>query len=111
MLAEEMIWNTQKKYVGDMNALPNIIHGKSYHMISLKESDYIMIMMTTYGMLENLEGSYMQWRYKVSIWEVVTKLFNYCEVFDNHFCYCQQVDENKNYRHCPISVESNRGKK
>ena len=62
-------------------------------------------MMATYGTLENLEGSDMQLRYKGSGGEVVTRQFNYCEVFGNHFRYRHQVDNNNNNCHYPISEE------
>ena len=35
----------------------------------------------------------------------MTKRFNYCEVFGNHFNYIYQVDDSKNRRNSPISVE------
>ena len=37
----------------------------------------------------------------------MTKLFNCCEVFRNHFNYIYQVDDNKNRCRAPISVERN----
>ena len=64
----------------------------------------MMLMMTTYGMLDNLEGLDTQPRYKGSGQEFVTKRFNYCEVFRDHFNYRQKVDNNNNWRHYPISV-------
>ena len=39
--------------------------------------------------------------------EVVTKRFNYCEVFGKHFRYRHQVDNNNNRCHSPIFVEIN----
>ena len=36
---------------------------------------------------------------------MVTKWFNYREVFGNHFCYRHKFDNNINHRHYPISVE------
>ena len=44
-----------------------------------------MIMMTTFRTLVIFEGLDTQRRYKGSGGEVVTKRFNYCEVFSNHF--------------------------
>ena len=68
-----------------MDELPNSIHGKRYHLMSLKDPDYFMRMMTSYGKLENLEGSNTHQRYKGSRRELVTKWFNYCEVFLTNF--------------------------
>ena len=55
--------------------------------MAIKEPDYVMLMMTTHGTLEHLEGSGTQKRYKVAGGELVTKQFNCREVFRNHFNY------------------------
>ena len=68
-----------------------------------------MLMMTTYGTLEHLKRSDTQRRYKEVGWELVTKRFNYREVFGNHFNYRHKVDKNNNQHHSPTSVERNWG--
>ena len=60
VMADDIIWHIHQKEFGDMDTVPYIIHGKSYHIVSLKEPDYVMLMISTYGTLENLEGSDMQ---------------------------------------------------
>ena len=40
-----------------------------------------------------------------AVGELVTKQFNYREVFGNHFNYRYQVDNNNNRHHYTISVE------
>ena len=52
----------------------------------------------------------MQWRYKRSGEEVMTKRFNHCEVFVNNFHCRYQVDDNNNHLYSPISVDRNWGK-
>ena len=47
-----------------MDSVQGSIRGNSYHIMSIKEPDYVMLMMTTYGTLEHLEGSDTQQRYK-----------------------------------------------
>ena len=84
----------QQKDVGDVDAITYIIYGKSYHIMSLKDPDYVMLVMTTYGTLENSEGSDTYQRYKRSGGEVVIKWFSYREVFGNHFFYRHQFDNN-----------------
>ena len=42
-----------------MDAFPYIICDKIYHIMATKDPDYVVFMMTTYGTLENLEGSDM----------------------------------------------------
>ena len=54
MLEEDIIKHMHKKEVGYVDAFHYIIHGKSYRIMALKEPDYVMLMMTTYMMLENL---------------------------------------------------------
>ena len=88
-----------------MDALTNIIFGKRYHIMDIKDFEYIMIMMTTYGKLDNLEGLYTHRRYKGSNREVLTKRFNYSEVFGNHFRYHHQFYNNKDCCNFTISVE------
>ena len=63
----------QTKEVGDMDAVQGSIIGKSYHIMTIKEPNYVMLMMTTYGTLENLEGSDTHRRYKGAGGELVTK--------------------------------------
>ena len=41
--------------------------------MDIKDPDYAMLMMKTYGMLGNLEGSDIHRRYKVAGGELVTK--------------------------------------
>ena len=88
-----------------MDAVQGSIIGKGYHIMAIKDPDYVILMMMTYGMLDHLEGSDTQHRYKGTGGELVTKRFNYCEVFGNHFNYIHQVENKKNWCHSPISVE------
>ena len=75
--------------------------------MDIKEIEYVMLIMKKYGTLENLEGSYTQRRCKGAGGELVTKLFNYREVFGNNFNYKHQVNNNKNSQNSPISFERN----
>ena len=75
----------QWKGFGDVDVIPNRIHGKRYHIMALKEPEYVMLMMMTYGTLYYLEGSHIQNRCKGLGRHVVTLQFNHCEVFDKKF--------------------------
>ena len=55
MPAEDIIWSMKNKEVGGVEAFQGSIRGKSYHIVATKEPDYVMLMMTAYGTLENLE--------------------------------------------------------
>ena len=52
--AEEILRHMQKKEVVDVDTVRGSIRGESYHIKSIKEPDYVMLMMTTYGTLEHL---------------------------------------------------------
>ena len=39
-----------------MDAVKDSIRGKRYHIVAIKYPDYVILMMTTYGALEHLEG-------------------------------------------------------
>ena len=90
--ADEIIWHMQKKEVGYVETFQGSIIGKSYHIMDIKDPNYVVI---TYGTLEHLEGSDTQQRYKVAGGELVTKRFNYREVFKNHFNYRHQFEDIK----------------
>ena len=72
--------------------------------MDIKDPDYMMLMITTYGTLEHLEGSDTKRRYKGAGEELVTKRINYSEVFGNHFNCRHKVDNSNNWRHYLISV-------
>ena len=66
-----------------MGVVQGSIIGKIYHIMAVKDPDYVMLMMKTYGTLKHLKGSDTHQRYKG--WaKLVTKQFNYCEVFRLH---------------------------
>ena len=52
--AEEIIWHMQNKEVGEVEAVQGSIREKSHHSMSIKDPNYVMLMMTTYGTLEHL---------------------------------------------------------
>ena len=102
---EAIIRHIQNKEVGDVDAVQGSIIGKGYHIMDIKNPDYMILMMTTYGALDHLEGLDTHWRYKGKGGELVNKQFNYSEVFGNHFNYIHEVDDNNNRCHSPISVD------
>ena len=56
-----------------MDEVQGSIRGKSYHIMAIKETNYVVLMMTTYGTLGHLEGSDTHRRYKEAGGESVTK--------------------------------------
>ena len=52
--SEEILQHMQNKEVGDVEAVQGSIRGKSYNIMTIKEPDYVVLMMITYGMLNHL---------------------------------------------------------
>ena len=61
---EEILWHMQNKEVGDVGVVQGPIIGERYHIMAIKEPDYVMLMMITYGTLDHLKGSDTHQRYK-----------------------------------------------
>ena len=53
---EDIPRHMQNKEVGCVGAVEGSIRGKSYHIVAIQYPDYLMVMMTTYGKLDHLEG-------------------------------------------------------
>ena len=88
------------KQVGDVDAVEGTYDEQTFHLYSMKEPEYIMSMMTTYGTLER-QGKINKRRLRHN--QIVT--FQYPEVIANHFKYRHIVDDHNARRHSPISLE------
>jgi hypothetical protein len=76
----------------------------------MKEPDYTMMMMATYGTLQPVEKGGTKRDYVNPITRLkTTKYFKYTVPFFNHFKYRHQVDDHNGKRHAPISVEKQIG--
>jgi Transposase IS4 len=70
----------------------------------MKEPDYTMVMMSTYGTL-NRVGAINRRDYNDNgVKQQIT--FQYPEVISNHFTYRHMVDDHNSRRHSPISLEA-----
>jgi hypothetical protein len=81
------------------------LDGTNFKVFCMKEEDYVMKLMATYGALRLVnEGATQRSVTRQSgIRENVN--FNYTEPIFNHFKFRHQVDDHNNNRHSPISVE------
>ena len=70
----------------------------------MKEPDYVMSLMFTYGMNSRHSGKETQHNWKEG-GVMVTKTFKYPEVVHNHFQNCHSFNDHNAKRHCPISIE------
>jgi len=91
------------KDVGSVNALPGIQDGVSFHVFCMKEPDYVMSIMSTYGTLELAGGMHL--REYENGGQKRQKTFAYPEVIYNHFQYRDSVDANNKDRMYPIALE------
>ena len=73
------------KDVGDADAWPGELDGVRFHLFCMKEPDYIMSLMSTYGTTSPKHGQgEIRRHYKNARGEDVTKSFRYPEVVANH---------------------------
>jgi hypothetical protein len=87
------------KEVGKTDSLPGTLDGTNFKVFFMKEEDYVMKLMATYGALRTVdEGATQQSITRRSgIRENVS--FKYTKPFFNHFKFRHQVDDHNNNRH------------
>ena len=84
------------KDIGVCEWLPGILDGQPFDIYALKEPDYVLTMMSTYGSLIVKDGQRDSVRLDK---EGATKRFKYTEVIANHFQYRGAVDNHNGKRH------------
>ena len=75
-----------------------------FHVYAMKEHDYVMSLMSSYGMNDRSIGKETRRDWKNGTTNM-TKRFKYPEVIHNHFQYRHAVDDHNAKRHSPISIE------
>jgi Transposase IS4 len=95
----------EDRNVGTVEDHPGTLGGVPFKVFVLKEEDYSMKLMATYGARTEVDGGATQ--RSITTWsgEKATVTFKYMEPFFNHFKYRHQVDDHNNMRHSPISLE------
>lgn len=101
---DEIDKHFEGKEVGSVDALPGSMFHRRFHVFCMKEEDYVMKIMSTYGALKQIEEGKTQ-RSVTENGQRVNKSFYYTEPFFNHFKFRHQVDDHNNLRHSPISLE------
>ena len=84
-------------WAGNLDNVPS-------HIYSMKEPDYVMLLMSTYGMNSRDSRKETQHDWKEG-GVMMTKMFKYPEVVHNHFQHCHSVNDHNAKRHSPISIE------
>ena len=87
--------------VGDVNALEGTMDGVALHVTAMKEPDYVMQLMTTYGTLNRFGVD----KTRIFGAEKRRQVFKYPEVVHNHYTYRHAVDDHNSRRQSPISLE------
>ena len=96
----------EDKEVGETDSLHGIINDVHYDIMCMKEPDYVMKIMTTYGGLTVKTGQRESKRvYMDKDGENTTKKFQYTEPFANHFDFRHIVDDHNNLRHQVPAIE------
>ena len=92
------------KDVGDADSWTGVLDHKPFHVNAMKEPDYVMSLMSTYGTNNRDNGKETRRDWKEN-GENKRKTFQYPEVINNHFSYRHAVDDHNAKRHSPISLE------
>ena len=107
---DNIITHMNNKEVGECDAKLGHVDNKTFYLFAMKEPNYTMMMMSTYGTLTEVEEGGAKRSYDLD-GRTITKTFKYTVPFYNHFKFRHQVDDHNNKRHSPISVEDSIGVK
>jgi hypothetical protein len=87
------------KDVGHSDAWPGEIDGVRFHIFCMKEPDYVMSLMSTYGTTSpKVDQRETNRHYRNAHGHDVMKTFQYPEVVANHYSYRGCVDDHNNKR-------------
>lgn len=101
---DAIIDHFRTKEVGTADAWPGTLDNTPFHIFCMKEPDYVMSLMSSYGTCEEIADGATQRDFQVN-GIAVRKKFYYPEIIYNHFHYRHAVDDHNNKRHQPISIE------
>jgi Transposase IS4 len=91
------------KAVGDFDVWPGRLENIPFGVYCMKEPDYVMALMATYGSDELCQET--QRTASSQGGQTTTHSFRYTELFHNHFAFRNAVDAHNQLRHQPISLE------
>ena len=94
----------EDKEIGAADAWQGEMEGVPFHVFGMKDTDYVMSLMSTYGTLNdtNCRESARDYKEGQEKWR---KVFRYTEVIDNHYKFRHSVDDHNGLRHFPISFK------
>ena len=100
---DDIIQHFANKEVGSTDALRGQLDGVPVYIYGMKEPDYTMMLMATYGTLA--EQGDEKTRNFMDGGSKVVKKFKYPKVVYNHYQFRDVIDNNNSMRMSPISME------
>jgi len=91
--------------VGSADALRGSVDNIDFHVFAMKEPDYTMMLMSTYGTNNREAGKETKRQWKDDNGNRCEATFRYPEVVHNHYKYRHFIDDHNAKRHQPISLE------
>ena len=91
-----------EKGIGESDALQGMLGNVKFHVVAMKEPDYVMMFMTTYGTLVPVGDE--KRHYLVNGVKHV-KTFRYTEAVHNHYQYRDVIDNHNSARMHSMSME------
>ena len=95
----------QSKNVGDTAAIKGNLDDTNYYLFAMKEPDFVMKMMSTYGALSAYENEPDSKRTFIQDGIKTTTTFKYTEPYSNHYRFRHSIDDHNNLRHQVPSIE------
>ena len=102
---DEIKQHFEDKEIGFADALPGSLDSTPFHIVAMKDANFVSLFMTTYGTLEPVER--MVKKFKVNADKTTERVeYKYTEIFDNYYKTRGAVDNHNAKRHAPISLET-----
>ena len=99
---DNVVSHFAEKGISESDALQGMIDNVKFHVVAMKEPDYVMMFMTTFGILAPF-GEEKRHYLVNGVKHVET--FQYLEVVHNHYQYRDVMDNHNSARMHPISME------
>ena len=97
----------REKNVGDVDVATGILDNIKFNIFAMKESDYSMKLMSTYGdlVIRDDEDDTRRIFVDPKTNKITEKKFKYTMTYSNHFRYRHAVDDHNNIRHSSPALE------
>ena len=100
---EDIIAHFTGKPIGAADAIKGELDGMPFYIFGMKETDYVMQIMSTYGMLAMMGEEKHHHVMLSGTKQVIT--FKYLAVVHNHYWYRGVIDNHNSQQMHPISME------